>query len=110
MKEVVNEILSAEKKVQASLDEARHRAAHMREECEREVASIIADAEAKALEITERTVAAARSDARLQREKTLEQAQEDNRLLSERCADAIESLSDELTRLVISTRPPDNGN
>ncbi|MBN1307257.1 MAG: hypothetical protein JXA18_05035 [Chitinispirillaceae bacterium] len=100
MKEVVNEILAAEKRVEQTLSDARRKAAEIRQESEKEVAAIIAAAHEEAQRIIRETSDAARMEAETRREKALNDIASENRVLRERSRGRIDDLIDEIVSLI----------
>ena len=103
MKEVVNEILAAEKKVEEKLAEARRKAALIRQESEKEASAIVSAAREEAQQLIEKRTAAARNEAESIRKKAFEDAGSENRQLLEKCRDTMDALVDEIASLVMAS-------
>jgi len=103
MKEVVDEILAAEKRVEQTLADARHKAAQIRQESEKEVSAIVTAAHEEAQRIIQETVTSARKEAEASREKALKDVESGNRFLRERSKDRINALVDEVASLITTS-------
>lgn len=100
MKEVVDEILAAEKKVEEALGEARREAARIRQESEKEVSAIVENAHEKAQLLLQKTVVAARQEAESTREKVFADAAGEKNRLFEQSKDKIDILVDEIVDII----------
>ena len=108
MKEVVNNILDTEKKVEQLLSEARQQATRIRQDSEKEASATIAAAQEKALEILRTTVAAARDEAQQSREKTFAAFHEKQDTLHERHRATIAALVADIVAMITAGDSPES--
>ena len=105
MKEVVDEILAAEKKVDGLLTEARQQAAELRQESEKKASDMVSAAHEQAQELMRNTVAAARTEAENTRDTTFSRFREQQQDLLDRNRAVIDTLVDEIVALITSEQP-----
>ena len=103
MKEVVEEILAVEKKVDVLLDEARQEAARIRQESEKEAAALVSAAQEQAQEHLRSAVAAAREEAQRSRESAFAEFRKQQQELHERNHAALDALVAEIVSLITSS-------
>lgn len=108
MKEVVNDILAAEKKVEQLLSETRQQASQIRQESEKKASATIAAAQEKARELIRTTVAAARSEAQQSREKTFVAFREKQESLLDRHHTAIAALIADIVAMITAGNAPES--
>jgi len=101
MKDVVNEILQAEEKVEESLQKAREEAAGYKKDADREVNSIIGKAREKAQDSIREAVEEAKREAGIARNEAIKKAEEESRKLIDRNRAHIGELVEEIVTLVI---------
>jgi vacuolar-type H+-ATPase subunit H len=103
MKQIIEEVLQAEEKVDVILRQARERASEIKRSAEKEISDKMNDAKQKAREIIQTTVEEAKKDAERIREEKLERAKgEKDTLLSEN-KDTIDSLVDDICNIILAT-------
>lgn len=110
MKEVVNEILAAEKKAERLLTEARQQSAQIRQESEKEASVIISDAQKEAQKLLQTTVTAARSEAEQSREKSFAAFREEQEDLLHRNQSTVNTLIDDIVALITTSSSQAPGN
>ncbi len=103
MKEVVDEILTAEKKVDVLLDEARQEAARIRQESEKEAAALVSAAVEQAQEHLRSAVTAAREEAQRSRETAFAEFRKQQQELRECNHAALDTLVSEIVSLITSS-------
>ncbi|MBN1760132.1 MAG: hypothetical protein JW863_17530 [Chitinispirillaceae bacterium] len=103
MKEVVDEILAAEKKVESLLSEARQQAAKLRQESENEASALVAAAQEQAQELIRTTVSEIRTVAEQTREQRFTEFREKQRILLEHNRTAVDSLVDGIVALITAS-------
>lgn len=103
MKEIIREVLEAEKRVDAILKEARQRASEMRRAAEEEIAQRIGQARQEAREVLQAAAEEARREAERLADEKLAQADQQRSALLDRNVDAVEHLVEDICRLVLST-------
>jgi vacuolar-type H+-ATPase subunit H len=103
MKEVVDEILAAEKKVDALLDEARQEAARIRQESEKEATALVSAAQEQAQEHLRSAVTAAREEAQRSRDTAFAESRKQQQELRDRNHGALDTLVSEIVTLITSS-------
>lgn len=103
MKKIVEEVLEAEKKLDAILRQARQKASEIRLTAEKDMSEQTNNARQQARETTQATVEDAKQQAQRDRQKRLEQADKAKDVIMEENADKINSLVDSICDVVLST-------
>jgi vacuolar-type H+-ATPase subunit H len=103
MKQIIEEVLQAEEKVDVILRQAREKASEIKRSAEKEISDKMSEAKQKAREIIQTTVEEAKKDAERIREEKLERAkQEKDTLLSENTG-TINNLVDDICNIILAT-------
>ena len=103
MRDIVQEILQAEKEAEELLQQSREEAANIRAQAERESNRKIAEARARAKEIVQQTVQHTRREAEEIRKSTIEEAERKSRALVSRSGLHLDDLADQVARMVMNT-------
>ena len=103
MKEVVNEILTAEKACEQILQDARQQALVIRRESEKEASALISSAQEDARNILQDAVSEARKQALLEREKVFTEISTYKTDLLDQKKDAIDTLVEKISALLLAT-------
>jgi len=103
MRKIVKEILEAESRVSATLQEAREQASEMRRSVEREMSEKVSDARRQAQGVVQAAVERARKEAEQIREETLRRADQEENVLLDGKAEAIEDLVSRICTVILST-------
>ena len=103
MGDIVNEILQVEKKVAQTIQEAREKAAALRQQSDREIAAMIAEVREKARERVQRAVDEALRGAERVRGDRLREAEEQSEALAQKNSVAIDELVREAVKLIVGT-------
>ena len=103
MKEIVNEILQTEKKVEETLRKAREKASEMKLLAEREASQKIEEARKKAQEIISTRLEDERQKARKLKEDKLKKAEENSNAILASNKKKVNALVTDLVELIIQT-------
>ncbi|MBA7713958.1 hypothetical protein ES703_122969 [subsurface metagenome] len=103
MKEIMNEILQAERKVEETLQKAREKAAEIKLQAEKNASQKIEEARRKAKEFFLAGVEEAKQKAMRIRDGKLKKAEEESEEIRSSNRIIIENLIQEIVRLVIQT-------
>lgn len=103
MRDLVQEILQAEKRAEELLQHAREEAAGITAQADTEAKKKVADARAKAQEIIGQTVQQLRREAEEIRKRTIEEAEHKSRALANRSDVPLDDLADQVARMIIKT-------
>lgn len=103
MRKIIKEILEAESRVNATVQEARQRASEMRQAAEREMSEKIGAARRQAQGIIHAGVEQARKEGEQIREETLRRADHQETVLRDGQADAIEDLVAGICGVILRT-------
>ena len=103
MKDILNEVLLTEKRVEELLQKARAEASEIKLRTEKEIAKKIEEARKKAREMVQKTVDKARKDAENTRSKMLEDADRENEALIEKNRAGIEAVVREIVKIIVTT-------
>jgi len=103
MRKIIKEILEAESRVSATLQEAHQRASEMRSVAEREMSEKVSEARRQAQGIVQAAVEQARKDAEQIRDETLRRADQQETVLRDGQAGAIEGLVAKICTVILST-------
>lgn len=103
MNDIVNEILSTEKRVEEILQKARADASEVKLRAEREVSEKVAGARQAAREIIQKAVRDAEREARKYRDDKLKEAERKSIEIINRNRKNIEELIDEIVQLIVHT-------
>jgi vacuolar-type H+-ATPase subunit H len=103
MRDIVQEILQAEKRVEELLQHAREKASNITAQAEKEANRKVAEARAKAQEILQQTVHRTRREAEESRKSTIEEAERKSRALASRSGLNLDDLADQVARIVMKT-------
>jgi V/A-type H+-transporting ATPase subunit G/H len=103
MRKIVKEILEAESRVNATLQEARQKASERRQLAEREMSEEVSDARRQGQGIVQAAVEQAREEAEQIREETIRRADQEESTLLDGKADAIDGLVARVCAVVLST-------
>lgn len=110
MKRIIEDVLEAEERVGAIIEEARERAAEIRRSAESESSRKISDAKDKTREMAHAVVEEARKEAeRLSKEK-LEQVDRRKDTLVKNRAEVIEDLVEKICEMILTTEKGGNSN
>jgi vacuolar-type H+-ATPase subunit H len=103
MRDIVQEILQAEKRVEELLQHAREEAGTITSQAEKEANRKVAEARASAQEIVQQTVQRARREAEEIRKSMIEEAERKSRALASRSGLHLDDLADQVARMVMKT-------
>jgi vacuolar-type H+-ATPase subunit H len=103
MRDLVQEILEAEKRAEELLQHAREKAAGIKTQADAEVKAKIAEARAKAQGLVGRSVRQIRLEAEEIRKKRIEEAEVKSRALASRSDVSLDDLADEVAQMIIET-------
>ena len=101
MKEVVNEILAAEKECERILQDARAEALTIRRDSEKEASAIIQSAQEEAQKTLQEAVGRVRKDAQKERAEALAEITSYKQELVENRSETIDTLVDEISNLLM---------
>jgi vacuolar-type H+-ATPase subunit H len=103
MKQIMQDVLKAEERVNAILKQARERASQIRQSAEKEIAEKISEAKCQALEITQTTIEDARTEAERIKEEKLAEAERQQRGLLNDDTGKTDRLVDKICEIVLRT-------
>ena len=103
MKQIIEEVIQAEKNVNTILQQARDEASDIIRSAEEEIANKMSEAKGKAQEIVQATVEEAKKEAERIREEKLRQAEQEADSLLNNNADAGNILIDAICNLILTT-------
>jgi F0F1-type ATP synthase membrane subunit b/b' len=103
MKDILNEVLLTEKKVEELLQKARVEASEIKLKTEKEIAQKIEEARKKAREIIRKKVEKVKKDAEYTRSKMLEDADRENNELIDKNRVGIEEVVQEIVKIIVAT-------
>ena len=103
MKEIIEEVLQAEQKVDGIVREAREKASQIKRSAEKDVSETISEAQEKAREIMLSRVEEAKKEAERIRREKLEEAERQREELVAKHEETIESLVDQIRGVILKT-------
>jgi vacuolar-type H+-ATPase subunit H len=103
MKQIINEVLQTEERLNAIIKQAREKAAVIKHSAEKETAEMLGETKQQALLIVQTAIENAKKEAEHIGEDKLKKAQEEkNILLNEKSAE-IDSLVDNICEIILTT-------
>lgn len=103
MKQIIEEVLKAEQKISTDLKEARRKASEILRSVETENLKKVNDASRKARDIIQTSIEGAKRQTELIRKESLGQAQRDKEDLLKSNTNAIDTLVDEICKIILNT-------
>ena len=103
MRDIVREILQAEKRVEELLQQAREKASNITAQAEKEANRKVAEARDRAQEIVRQTVQRTRREVEEIRKSTIEEAERKSRDSTSRSGLHLDDLADQVARMVMQT-------
>jgi len=103
MRDIVQEILQAEKRVEDLLQQAREKAGNITAQAEKEANRKVAEARARAQEIVRQTVQRTRREVEEIRKSTIEEAERKSRDSASRSGLHLDDLADQVAQMVMHT-------
>ncbi|MFH1717540.1 MAG: hypothetical protein ABIF19_09340 [Planctomycetota bacterium] len=103
MKQIMEDVLKAEEKVNAILRQARERASEIRQSAEKEISAQMSEARRRALEITQTAVEDARKEAEHIKEEKLAKAEQQQHALLNDETGEISHLVDSICEIILKT-------
>ncbi|MBN1997436.1 hypothetical protein JW935_07790 [candidate division KSB1 bacterium] len=110
MEEILNDIFNTEKSVEKILQDAKEHAAQVKQKTEQEVTQRLADARRQAQEMSQQILALAQKNAELEKQKVLQQTQEENERLLKACEGKMKQTVDRIFGLIVRTSFAEKGN
>jgi len=103
MKQIMEDVLKAEEKVNAILKQARQRASEIRQSAEKEISEKMNEARRQSLEITQTAIEDARKEAERIKEERLAAAEQQQRALLNDDTGTIERLVNDICEIILKT-------
>ena len=103
MKRIIEDVLQAEQKVSAALNQTREKASEIIRSAEKEMTEKMAEAREKSREIMQATVEEAKREAERLREERIKQVEQEKDALLSSHTDATDALVDNICRIVLNT-------
>ena len=103
MKQIMEDVLKAEERVNAILKQARERASEIRKSVEKEISDKMSETRRQALQITQDAVDQARKEAERIKQEKLETAEQRQRALLNDDTGAIDRLVNDICAIVLKT-------
>jgi F0F1-type ATP synthase membrane subunit b/b' len=109
MKRIIEEVLEAEEKISADLKQARQKATEIVKSAEKEISEKMADTREKARGIIQSAIEEAKKEAEFVKRESLKEADREKEALLKSNADKIDTLVDDVSKIILTTEANRNG-